>query len=164
MCLRHVITDNDIQQKIREYPDGGYGIIGYYNCNDQSDQEYQFLNPEEFQKRLNDDYKVIPFNGKNVGITIDEDEIICDQMHEELFLSCLIELMEDSDNLSCNYSNEEIAMRMPEPLRDSNLISKLLGKFKSLGLIEVLTYDIDGAVWHRDIFQTMESEDIEYPG
>lgn len=105
----------------------------------------------EFQKQVNSDFTFIPFNGKNVGITFEEDSITCENLEEALFLSSLVELIKISDNMYCHLCNEELLRRFPGPLKNRQWISKMLGKFSSLGILEISTYEINGSIWYRDI-------------
>jgi len=158
--MTHICGDKSILDEILKYPEGGWAIIGEYNYDGKTIPQLQFLDPEEFKKHLKSDYTAIPFVGNYLGITLEEDTIICEDIKEGLFLSCLIELIKISDNSCCHFSNDELLRIIPEPLRNLGWIAKALGKFLSLGIIGILTYDVNGSIYYRDITQKHPAEHI----
>lgn len=151
VLMNYILGNNTVKEKIQRCPNGGWGIIAGFNLDDQSDQEFQFLNPKEMKKRINSDFTETQFNWNDTGIAFNGDSIICDDFEEAVFLSCFTELIRISESSSCHFSNEELAKRVPEPLRNLEWIARTLGKFSRLEIIEIFTYEVDGSIWHRDI-------------
>ena len=152
VSMSYLSLHESVKEELINYPNGGWAVIGNFNYNEPSLLKVSIIHPDEFSKQRNADNSIKPFNGNKTGITLSGDSVICTNINEALFLSCLVELIKDGENNCCHHSNEDLLRMIPVPLETCDRVAQLLGKFEKLGVIGSIIYNSKGQEWYRDLF------------
>jgi hypothetical protein len=142
LIMTYLCGNEIIQNGIKDYPQGGMGIIGHINVLDESQSTFQFVDPETFKNQLKKDFSIIPFTKNEANLTLEE----------LIFLTLLVEMVKSNFHQPCYLSNEEILRFCPIPNISKVWISETLGKLIYSNIIDVFVYKTNGKDWFRDIF------------